>query len=187
MYIVRHAEAPFIFGKEKEREISENGHKKSKEICHLFKSINIDYIVSSSYSRAVQTVQYLADDKGLDIEKFEELRERHIKGLDYKMEWSEIEEGIKQSFEDIDFAFEGGETTHEAQERSIPIVLRLLRVYQGKSLVMGTHGNIMTIILKYFDHKYGYEFWKCTTKPDVYKLTFSNSELIDVERLWNTQ
>jgi 2,3-bisphosphoglycerate-dependent phosphoglycerate mutase len=61
-----------------------------------------------------------------------------------------------------------GETTRQAQERAIPIILKLLSDYEGKKIVIGTHGNIMTIILKYFDTNYGFEFWKQTSKPDIY-------------------
>jgi 2,3-bisphosphoglycerate-dependent phosphoglycerate mutase len=42
----------------------------------------------------------------------------------------------------------------------------------------------MTIIMNYFDKKYDYDFWKKTTKPDLYKLVFADKDLIDVDRLW---
>jgi broad specificity phosphatase PhoE len=56
--------------------------------------------------------------------------------------------------------------------------------YEGKKIVIGTHGNIMTIIMNYYDRNYGYPFWKQTTKPDIYKLFFESKELKQVERLW---
>jgi 2,3-bisphosphoglycerate-dependent phosphoglycerate mutase len=43
----------------------------------------------------------------------------------------------------------------------------------------------MTIILNYFDSNYGFEFWKQTSKPDIYRLEFEEKELNLVERLWN--
>lgn len=42
----------------------------------------------------------------------------------------------------------------------------------------------MTIIMNYYDPRYDFAFWKKTTKPDIYKLSFENDTLTDVERLW---
>ena len=54
----------------------------------------------------------------------------------------------------------------------------------GQKIAIGTHGNIMTIILNYFDKNYGYDFWLQTSKPDIYKLEFDGIELLRVNRLW---
>ncbi|WP_353958403.1 hypothetical protein [Bacillus sp. DX4.1] len=61
----------------------------------------------------------------------------------------------------------------------------MLKDYEGKNIVIGTHGNIMTIIMNYFDDRYGYDFWKSTSKPDIYRLEFKNESLIKVKRLWS--
>lgn len=61
----------------------------------------------------------------------------------------------------------GGETTHQAQERSITVIKQLLTEHKGKYIVIETHGNIKSIIMNYFNEQYGFEFWKGTTKPDI--------------------
>lgn len=185
IYMVRHAESPFVFGEEKIRGLSEKGLMDSRKIADMFEDIKVDCIVSSPYIRAIQTVQHLADKKELSIIEFEELRERHIKGLDYKMPWEELMIAIKESFIDIDFSLRGGESTRKAQERAIPIIDKLLCEYRGKSIVIGTHGNIMTIIMNYYKKEYGFEFWNSTSMPDIYKMNFESNELKDIERLWN--
>ena len=185
IYMVRHAESPFIFGKEKTRGLSEEGLMDSKKIADIFKDVEVDYIVSSSYRRATQTVQYLAEQKGLSIIEFDELRERPIKGLDYKMPWEELLIAIEKSFIDIDYSLESGESTRKAQERAIPIIDKLLCEYRGKSIVIGTHGNIMTIIMNYYNKEYGFDFWNSTSMPDIYKMIFESNELKDIERLWD--
>lgn len=185
IYMIRHAESPFIFGKEKTRGLSEEGMTDARKIAHIFEDIEINCIVSSSYRRAIQTVQHLADRKGLSIIEFEELRERPIKGLDYKMPWEELLIAIEKSFIDIDFSLEGGESTREAQGRAIPIIEKLLCEYKGKNIVIGTHGNIMTIIMNYYNKEYGFDFWNNTSMPDIYKMTFELNKLENVERLWD--
>ncbi|WP_235988873.1 histidine phosphatase family protein [Aquibacillus kalidii] len=187
IYMVRHAKSPFTFGKESSRRLSKEGETDAKKVTQILIDKDIDVVVSSSYTRAVQTVQELANYKGLNVITYEELKERPIKGLNYKLPEKEITDAIKLSFEDKNFCLEGGESVYKAQKRAIPIIMQLLKIYQQKNIVIGTHGNIMTIIMNYFDNRYGYNFWKSTSKPDIYRLDFDNKgSLIEVERLWNS-
>jgi len=104
IYMVRHAESPFVFGQEKTRGLSEEGFKASRKVAELLADVDIDHIVSSSYTRAIQTVQCLADCKGLAIVEYDELRERSINGQDNRAPWEELVNAIERSFVDPDFA-----------------------------------------------------------------------------------
>ncbi|MGP4040963.1 histidine phosphatase family protein [Gracilibacillus sp. D59] len=186
IYMVRHAESPFKLGEERVRGLSQEGEIAAKRVTEILKDKDIAVIVSSPYRRAIQTVQGLALYKGLTIEEYEELKERPIKGLEYRLSTQELLKAIEHSFEGKEYCLEGGESTIQAQKRAIPIIKQLLSEYNGKKIVIGTHGNIMTIMMNYFDDRYRYDFWKSTTKPDIYQLTFDdNNSLIEVKRLWN--
>jgi 2,3-bisphosphoglycerate-dependent phosphoglycerate mutase len=186
IFMIRHAESPFIFGEERTRKLSKDGELDAEKVAKLMLSEKIDVIVSSPFARSIQTIEPIATTRNIKIELYEELKERMIKG-NYKLPWEEVEPAIKKSFEDKDYCLPGGETTRQAQERAIPIVKRLLKEYEGESIVLGTHGNIMTIIMNYFDGKYGYDFWASTSKPDIYKLIFIDGELTDVKRTWELE
>ncbi|OBZ07770.1 histidine phosphatase family protein [Bacillus sp. FJAT-26390] len=183
IYMVRHAESAFAFGQERTRGLSTEGFAAAKQVAELFTGIDVHYMASSPYTRAKQTIQYIADQKCLEIVEYEELIERPIKGLDYEAPWNELYEAIRTSFVDQDFALKGGESTRQAQQRAIPVIEKLLEEQQGKNIVIGTHGNIMTIIMNDFDDQYGFEFWDSTSKPDIYKLTFNMNRLEQVERV----
>jgi len=185
VYMVRHARSPFKFGEERTRSLSEEGKKEAKKACDVLMDKEIDVIVSSPYARAIETVQALAAHKSLPIKEYEELRERSVKGLDYKLPEQEILKAVKKSFDDKNYCLSGGESIFQAQHRSIPIIKKLLKDYEGKHIVIGTHGNIMTIIMNYFDDAYEYDFWKSTSKPDIYQLVFKGERLTAVERLWH--
>ncbi|HET6871481.1 MAG TPA: histidine phosphatase family protein [Sporolactobacillaceae bacterium] len=183
LIMVRHAHSPFVFGQECSRGLSEQGEKDAKKTTEILSGETIHGIVSSPYKRAIQTVEGLANERGLVIQLFEELKERRLKGS-YKLSEDEIDHAIKRSFDDQGYALEGGESLKDVQHRAIPLINDLLNKYKGQTVVLGTHGNIMTIIMNYFDTKYDYEFWKTTTKPDIYKLEFHDLNLHSVERLW---
>ncbi|MCM3109596.1 histidine phosphatase family protein [Lederbergia lenta] len=183
LFMIRHAQSPFVFGKERTRKLSEQGEHDAKAITEIMRKEKVDIIVSSPYSRAIQTIENIAIEKRLKMQFFEELKERPIKG-EYKLPKKDLLKAIKKSYDDKDYCLPGGETMRQAQERALPVISQLLNEYKGKNIIIGTHGNIMTIIMNYFDQQYGYKFWKGTSKPDIYKLSFNENKLSDVERLW---
>ena len=176
---------PHLSLDKKEQESSQNKVKemprKSRKSCE---KETVDVFVSSPYSRAIQTIEEIAHGRNLEVQLFEELKERPIKG-EYKPPEEDIIQAIKKSYDDKDYCKSGGETMKQAQGRAIPVIKQLLNEYKGKNIVVGTHGYIMTIIMNYFDEKYGFEFWESTTKPDIYKLCFEGDRLQKVTRLWN--
>lgn len=184
IYMVRHAVSPFVVGDERNRGLSEQGIVDALRIKEILAKEGISHFVSSPYRRAIDTLKYLAEASQLEILIFEELRERNIGSTKIEIKPQEILQGIRTSFTDKHYKMPGGESTLEAQERAIPIVKQLLEQHKGGRIAMGTHGNIMTLILNYFDEVYGYEFFEQTSKPDIYKLEFHEMELVNVERLW---
>ena len=187
LYMVRHAESVYVHGQERTRELSANGWKAAARVAEMFADIEVHVMVSSPYARARQTIQRIAEEKGLEIAECEELAERRIIGPDLDAPWDVVKEAIRRSFDDKDFALEGGESTLRAQRRALPVILKLLEEHRGQSIVIGTHGNIMTIILNHFDERYGFEFWQAATQPDIYKLTFEGDRLERVDRLWRPE
>lgn len=183
LYMVRHAESPFVFGEERTRGLSVEEVLEAKKVAKIMLTEKVDVIVSSPFVRSIQTIEGIVENQNLEIKLYEELKERMIKG-NYKLPWEEIVPAIEKSFIDKDYCLLGGETTRQAQERTIPIIKQVLTEHKGKNIVVGTHGNIMTIILNYFEEQYGYEFWKSTSKPDIYKLVFSDHTLKEVKRIW---
>ncbi|WP_229521508.1 histidine phosphatase family protein [Paenibacillus monticola] len=185
IYMVRHAVSPFVLGDERNRGLSEQGIADALRIKELLAKEKITHFVSSPYRRAIDTLKYLAEASQQEIVIYEELRERNIGSTEIEMNMQEILQGIRTSFTDKHFKMLGGESTLEAQERAIPIVNQLLEQHKGDTIAIGTHGNIMTLILNYFDEVYDYEFFEQTSKPDIYKLEFHEMELVNVERLWS--
>lgn len=186
IYFVRHAISPFSLDNERNRGLSEQGKRDSIRVAEILQSEGIDVVASSTFARAVDTVRPLADLLNKEIVQYEELVERPIASLKIEIGEDELLKAIEQSFTDIDFCLEEGETTRQAQERAVPTIKQLLADYEGKKIAIGTHGNMMTIILNYFDTSYGYEFWAQTSKPDIYKLEFDGERLVRVKRLWTS-
>ncbi|OME78343.1 histidine phosphatase family protein [Paenibacillus sp. FSL A5-0031] len=181
VYMVRHAESPYDEGTERTRGLTTKGKGDVEKVTEILKEEGIDIIISSPYNRAILSIEGLAQNLGLDIETFEDLRERHFA--------EEIIENlmsvIREKFYDFDYFLPGGESNSDCQNRSISVIKNILKEHSGKKIAIGTHGLVMTLMINYFDSSYGLDFLNQLKKPDIYKLSFENLELKEVIRLWN--
>ncbi|MCH1627155.1 histidine phosphatase family protein [Ferdinandcohnia quinoae] len=177
LYFVRHAHSTYT-PDELERPLSEKGFNDAKTITKLLQREEIYHVLSSPYQRAIQTIEGIANYINKEIEIIEDLRERTL-----TLEPTEdFDYAISKVWEDPHFSWEGGESNNTAQKRGVIATIDLLKKYQGKNIVLGTHGNIMVLIMNYFDHKYDFQFWKQLKMPDVYRLTFEGEKLSRVKR-----
>ncbi|BCG57748.1 histidine phosphatase family protein [Paenibacillus sp. URB8-2] len=187
IYMIRHAVSPYLTGQERTRGLSQQGAADAGRVKEILKNEDIAHFVSSPYTRAVATLQPLAEAAGKEIILYEELKEREFGALNREFGDEELLVALRRSFEDTHFKLDGGESHKEAEERAVPIMERLLREYVVSNIAIGTHGNIMAIIMHYYDKAYGFDFLLSTTKPDIYKLKFDGTRLVNVERLWESQ
>lgn len=181
VYFVRHAHSTYT-KEERERLLSEEGEIDAGNVTSLLKDKNIDVVISSPYKRAIQTVQGIANTYNLSIQLEEDLRERLLS----KEPVTDFNDAIQKVWEDWTFAYECGESNDVAQRRAVICMQNILKKYKGKNIVIGTHGNIMVLLMNYFDSKYGFQFWKTLHMPDVYKLTFDNNCFSSAERIQST-
>ncbi|HDR4419314.1 TPA: histidine phosphatase family protein [Bacillus cereus] len=178
IYFVRHAHSTYT-KEERERPLSEQGHLDAKNVARLLKDKHIDVVISSPYTRAIQTVQGIANTYDISIQIEEDLRERLLSSEPV----ADFNDAIENVWEDWSFAYEGGESNDVAQRRAVICMQSILKKYKGKNIVIGTHGNIMVLLMNYFDSKYDFQFWKTLHMPDVYKLTFDNNCFSSAERI----
>ena len=181
IYFVRHAHSTYI-KEERERPLSEKGLLDTQHVTRLLKDKHIDVVISSPYKRAMQTVQGIANTYNLSIQLEEDLRERLLS----KEPVQDFNDALQKVWEDWTFAYEGGESNDVAQRRAVICMQSILKKYKGKNIVIGTHGNIMVLLMNYFDSKYDFQFWKTLHMPDVYKLTFDNNCFSSAERIQST-
>jgi 2,3-bisphosphoglycerate-dependent phosphoglycerate mutase len=78
--------------------------------------------------------------------------------------------------------YEGGESSQEAMNRIVGVVEKVFEEGSENTIVV-THGNLMSLLLKYFNNKFGFEDWQNLSNPDVFLLKNENNE-VAYERLW---
>lgn len=179
LYFVRHAHSTYT-PDELSRPLSKQGFNDAKTVTELLKKEEIDYVYSSPYKRAILTVEGIAKYIGKEIRLEAGFKERKLAETPVE----DFSAAITKVWENEDFSLPGGESNKVAQRRGVYATFQVLEKHNGQNIVIGTHGNIMVLIMNYFDHQYEFEFWKTLDMPDIYKLSFNRRTLIDVQRIW---
>ncbi|MDP4552535.1 histidine phosphatase family protein [Alkalihalobacillus macyae] len=179
IYLVRHAHSTYT-PDEYGRELSQKGREDQERLTNIMKNVTIDAVLSSPYMRAVQTVQGIADNNDLDIQLIEEFKERILA----QEPVDDFNKAIETVWSDETVHMPGGESNEVARLRGVQAFNKVLQTYRGKSVAIGTHGNLMVLMMSYYDSQYDVSFWRELDMPDVYKLSFVGDTLRAVNRIW---
>jgi len=182
LYFVRHAHSAYEHGRELERRLSDSGKAEASAVCRRLEQENIEVFVSSPYQRAVDTIAPLAEYAGKTIELHDALRERLVSGKQ-DLGPEGFAEAKRRCYEDLDYCPPGGESSRQARARVLPVIRRLLREHAGKRIAVGTHGDVLTLMLGSWDEQYGYSFWQGLSMPDAYRVRFEGEAFAGAERI----
>ncbi len=169
--LVRHAE-PVPIGTpeihDDDRPLTDAGRAAAEELATELDGWEVTAIYSSPYERAVQTVTVLAARRGLPVQLLDDLRERRLSPEPHDA-WRDT---LERSWGDADFELPGGESGRTAQRRAIAI-LDLLRTRHadGGRIVLGSHGNLISLVLQALQPEVGYDFHMAMPMPALYRLT----------------
>ena len=182
LYFIRHAES--IYRPEDEdfnRPLSEKGKADAKHLIDKFENIEIGKIYSSPYFRALNTVQGIAEEKELDIEIINNLRERKV-AENYIDDFQTFS---TSQWKDFKYSLPGGESLKEVQKRGIKALNKIIDNPQDENvnIIAGGHGTWLGVILNYFDKNYGYDYWKELKMPDIFLFEFENSNVKSIKRI----
>jgi 2,3-bisphosphoglycerate-dependent phosphoglycerate mutase len=169
--LVRHAE-PMPFGTpdvaDDDRPLTDAGRQAAQELAAELDGWELTAIYSSPYARSVETVTALAERRGMRVQLLDDLRERRH-DVGQHDDWRVT---LERAWTDADYALPGGESSRDAQRRAIAI-LDLLRVRHpdGGRLVLGSHGNLISLLLQALEPGVGFDFHMAMPTPALYRLT----------------
>ncbi|GHO49991.1 histidine phosphatase family protein [Ktedonospora formicarum] len=178
LYLIRHCQAS---GQAPEAPLTARGYQQAEALSDLLSSFPIEYILSSPYRRARETALPLAHARQLELATDERLVERTLSATP-REDWLDC---LRQTFDDPDLCFEGGESSRAATTRAIA-ALRDLQQRQHMTSALVTHGNLAALLLKHFDPSINFASWQAMRTPDIYRLTFSEDSLATIEHIEHT-
>lgn len=176
IYLVRHASAA---GQPVDAPLTEQGRKQALMLVTFFKQKEIDIIYSSPFKRALDTIKPLSDSREIKVIEDSRLGERVLSTVNFE-DWRDK---LKQSFDDFDLVFEGGESHSGGMERAKSLIEDLL-CSEDDHILLVSHGNMTTLLMRYFNESFGYDCLMEMTNPDVFELVVSNEKTI-LNRIWD--
>lgn len=175
IYVIRHCEAE---GQPPEAPLTEKGCNQALNLSSNFSQKNIERIISSPFKRAIDTIQPFAEAFKIKVETNDKLTERVLSSKNL----SDWPEKLSNTFDDMELKYEGGESSQEAMERIVEVVEEVFESEYNNTIIV-THGNLMALLLRYYNNKFGFEDWKNLSNPDVYVLVSENNN-VSYKRLW---
>ena len=177
MLLIRHCQSS---GQDPDASLTDTGRHQAEALARFLSDYPIDMIVSSSYSRAQQSIEPFAATVGLPVHLDNRLIERTLSGSPID-NWREV---VRDSFGDLELRIPGGESAHEVLDRGWAAITELLD--GGHQLPIAvTHGNLLSLILNSLDPNFGYAGWESLSNPDVFALKEADDGRLVFERVWS--
>jgi broad specificity phosphatase PhoE len=163
IYVIRHGESMHNAGKSNTLDsgLTKLGKKQARELSTKFKNIHFDAIFSSDFARAKETAETIAAEKKLAVSTSKIIRERSYHS--YKEYWGKDEEEflnkMKRALSDLNdeqkMKFKLNDNM-ESPEESVYRLFNYLRelaiAWQGKTLLVICHGNVMRSVLTHLGY-----------------------------------
>nr|WP_124069392.1 histidine phosphatase family protein [Filibacter tadaridae] len=176
IYIVRHCSAE---GQSPHADLTAEGILQTEKLAAFFEGIEVDRIITSPFVRARMTAEPIAVSKGIHMEGDSRLTERILSSQSLE-DW---QVKLKMSFSDLQLKYKDGESSSEAMARICAVVDGL---GDGSRTVLVTHGNLMALLLKHFDDRFGFKEWQELTNPDVYRVRVKDDGAL-VDKNWSAE
>ena len=173
--LIRHCKAT---GQKPDAQLTTEGLQKANELVEFLEPYNIGRIISSPFTRTIQTITPYALKKNIQIEVDERLKERVLSSENL----SDWYDKLQQSFQEPDLKFSGGESSNEATRRILTLI-KDLKNSDFEYIALVTHGNLTALLLNYISKSFGFEDWQQLSNPDVYIIE-SYLDKLSYSRIW---
>jgi len=169
--LVRHAESMPIGSAgfaDDDRPLTDAGRAAADEMARELDDYHVTAVYSSPYPRSIETVRPIAEGRGMEVQVIGDLRERRL-SPGSRPDWREH---LERGWAEADYVPDGGESGRAAQRRAVGI-LDLLRSRHpdGGRLVVGSHGNLIALILQALEPDVDFAFHMAMPTPALYRLT----------------
>ena len=184
VYFIRHAESDNSIRDGRIRPLTDKGRADRRLVTEFLSDKNIDYVFSSPFKRAVDTVAEFAEKNSFEIELVDGFRERSSDG-DMPRKHNYFFDFIESQWADFSYTSSDGECLREVQERNIAALNAVLNEHRDKNIAIGTHGTALSTIINFYDNTYGFKDFleMVDIMPWVVKMSFDGNNCTETEKI----
>lgn len=169
LYLVRHAESPYS-ADDIGRGLSLKG-KRSRKALAFLSDKPIQAIYTSPMKRCQATIEPVAKKLKLTPVVIEDLQER----VASPAKIDPFLPALKYLWDFPTKHFPNGESNVVAQTRGISVIKQLVQRYPHEEVIVSTHGNLLALIINYYDASASYDFWRGLAFPSVVQLSVNET------------
>lgn len=175
LYVVRHCSAE---GQSADAPLTHHGLEQTNVLRDYLLGQSIELVVCSPFLRAKQTIEPFVRSGNVQMKVDHRVAERVLSG-NHLPDWRVC---LERTFEDLDLVYEGGESSRSAMQRVVEVVQEVLDNGPDR-IAFVTHGNVMTLLLRHFDPRVGFNDWVKLSNPDVYLVDIDTVGTV-VKHVW---
>jgi len=158
IYLMRHGETLYqsraVEGALGNGELTERGREQVASVALLFRGVPLDRVYASPLSRAQETAQIIARDRGLDVLVSDDIREitpdaEAVAKLAPADTLRLVQRFFKDSATSWDEPYMGGESFRQVQERGIRFFNSLMSQDGWQTALVVAHGGMNNALLAY--------------------------------------
>ena len=140
-------------------DLTEKGIEQAKELAEIVRNYNIDIVISSPLKRAVEISKIIADKNDTPLQIEEQLIEQDYgiyEGVDRKTD------NFLTNKRNFAYWYPGGESMLQVAYRIYGLIEKLKEQYNGKNILIISHGGVWRIVRAYFGYMTNDEFFNFT-------------------------
>lgn len=158
IYLMRHGETLYqsraAEGALGNGELTERGREQVASVALLFLGVPLDRVYASPLSRAQETAQIIAKEKGLDVLVSDDIREitpdeTRVAKLGPADTFREVQRFFKESEISWDEPYLGGESFRQVQDRGVQFFNSLMSQDDWHTALVVAHGGLNNALLAY--------------------------------------
>lgn len=162
--------------------LSEDGRERAQRLAENLIRYQPEIIASSVEPKARETAVILAENLGLEFFEVENLHEHDRNGVPYhtKVIFQNL---VQELFDKPHQLVFGNETASEALTRFRQAVDIVLNSYHDKTIVLVTHGTVISLYVAWLTGCDGYSLWNELGLPAFVVLDIQSKILLNTENL----
>jgi 2,3-bisphosphoglycerate-dependent phosphoglycerate mutase len=169
-YLIRHAQSVQKASEASSHwRLSTVGASQAKKLAELLTPLGIQRVLSSPFTRSLQTAAPFAEKHALEIGIVDDLRERILQ-TDPSHDSDEL---WRKSWEDFAFAAPGCESSLAAQKRICSAMGAIAAENRGTTAVF-SHGHVIALFLNAIEKSVGRTEAELLMNPDVLRVEWKN-------------
>ena len=157
--------------------LSAEGQVRARRLAEQLERFGPEVIVSSNEPKAKETAEILASHFQLDMQIVSDLHEHDRSNVPYLSDHT-FQASIREFFQKPDELVFGSETANQAYTRFYRGVHSILNEHQNKTIVIATHGTVISLFVSRLTGSSDLELWSQLGLPSFVALDLHSNTLI---------